>query len=193
MSSRCAPLARDLLLHHGRLLRCGWRTSRSPDRKVLTSEILPAFATSCSTLLWIGVRSYTRGYYELLEAAGSVCWTADKDPAAARWGHPERHLTCDVMQLASGGDAPRFAGVLCNGVFGYGIDGSRRQAAATERLAHIVPRGGWLMLGWNTHCCRDPLAWISAMRLFEPEPLGELPARRAVPGTTHVFDILRRI
>jgi hypothetical protein len=186
-----APLE-TLVVHHLRLARCGWRTERSPDRQVLTSEILPVFARRCATLLWVGVQRYTGGYHALLEQAGATCWTVDLDPGVAKWGHPERHLVCDVLQLPRTPESVRFAGVLCNGVLGYGIDGARAQAQAIERLAAVMEPGGWLLLGWNTHKCDDPLLCASVRRNFEPAPLEALPPRRRVPGTTHVFDILRR-
>jgi hypothetical protein len=186
------PSLQDAVLHHVGLARRGWRTAHSPDRWVLTSEILPVFARNCSTLLWIGVRRYTAGYPELLEQSGAICWTLDLDPAVARWGRPERHLTYDLLQLPRAMKGFRFDGVLCNGVLGYGINGADPQAAAIDSLAALVRPGGWVMIGWNTHRCADPLSHPSTRRRFAPASLDGLPPRRIVPGTTHVFDMLRR-
>jgi hypothetical protein len=86
----------------------------------------------------------------------------------------------------------RFDGVLCNGVLGYGINGAEPQAAAIDSLAALVEPGGWVLIGWNTHRCADPLLHGSARRHFAPAALDGLPPRQVVPGTTHVFDILRR-
>ena len=174
-----------------RLVRYGGRTEASPDRLYLTAVLLPAFARLGPRLLWVGVRRYTRAYYAALEAEGAQCWTLDIDPLAAAWGAAERHVVGDLLEPESFPPAARFSAILCNGVFGYGIDDLRGQQAAIGRLAALLEPGGRLLLGWNTHNSRDPRALFDRAGLAH-DPLGELPARTVIRGTTHVFDLLRR-
>jgi hypothetical protein len=191
-SVRLQPLASSWLRHQLRYARCGGRTERSPDRLILVEGLLPAFADHCARILWIGVRRYTAAYPAALERNGAACWTLDIDPAARRWGHPRRHLTCDLLRLADLDPQLRFDAVLCNGVFGYGVDTPERQQAAVRAMGAAIADGGWLMLGWNSHRVQDPLPAALATGLFRPTPLAGLSPRLEVAGTTHVFDILRR-
>ena len=168
------------------------RIMRSPDRLVLVGEMLPLFAAHNTTILWVGVRRYTRRYPALLERGGAVCWTTDISPKAARWGRPGRHLVCDLLEIDQAFEPGAFTAVLCNGVFGFGIDDPDAQTRALEAMAAILAPGGWLLLGWNTDRTTDILELAALDRWFEPAPLGPLPARRRIAGTTHVYDLLRR-
>jgi hypothetical protein len=159
---------------------------------VLRELILPAFAANCASILWIGVRRYTRGYPALLERNGATCWTLDVDPAARAHGHGARHVTADLLDLPSWAPPGRFDAVLCNGVFGYGINSPTAQHAAVLAMSDLLADGGWLLLGWNTHRIEDPLHCATGSGLFRPASLAGLPVRLPVPGTTHVFDILSR-
>ena len=168
------------------------RIVASPDRVILVGEILPAFAAFGGGLLWVGVRRYTETYPEILEAKGAQVWTADIDPDNAVWGQNGRHITADLLQIDKHFRAGQFSGLLCNGVFGFGVDTIETQTTALRSMAEVMAPGGWLLLGWNTDRTADPLANPAFARWFEPGSLEGLPARRAVAGTTHVYDLARR-
>lgn len=167
------------------------RIMRSPDRLVLVADYLPAFARPGGQILWIGVKRYTQGYPQLLERDGATCWTTDIDPKVARWGHPTRHVVADLCKLDEALEPQCFSGVLCNGVFGFGVDAPAQQQAAWAAIARAIKPGGLLLLGWNTDRCADPVAG-GPPAPFERAQLSGLPSRREIAGTTHVYDLLRR-
>jgi SAM-dependent methyltransferase len=168
-----------------------WRITQSPDRVLLVSEMLPAAAALGGNILWVGVRQYTKAYPACLEQEGGVCWTLDFDPRAARWGQPGRHVVSDLVEI-DGHFAPQtFTAVLCNGVFGWGVDGADRQTAALAGMRRALAPGGLLLLGWNTDRMDDPDA-LAAAAGFEPCGFAGLTHRHDVADTTHVYQFYRR-
>ncbi len=165
------------------------RIARRPDRRMLHDRILPAF-TGFRSMLWAGCRAYTADYYPVLESQGGACWTMDIDPAANIWGNGERHVTADLTQIDRHFEAGTFDAVLCNGVFGWGIDTPDRQREALHAMAAVLDSGGVLLLGWNTHKVVDPVGL--AAPLFERHDLSGLPSHLTVPGSTHRYDLLRK-
>lgn len=166
--------------------------ARSPDRVVLIEEFLPQFAEGPGKILFVGVRAYTKGYPALLERDGAECWTSDIVPTSARWGNPGRHWTGDLLEVGEAFEPGEFRAVLCNGVFGFGVDGREMQASAFAAMAKVMAPGGLLLLGWNTDRTPDPLDAEAWRPLFEPAEMEGLPMRRKIEGTTHVYDLLRR-
>ncbi len=164
---------------------------RLPDRKQLAETYLPAFAAEGGTMLWVGTRKYTADDYAVLERHGGEVWTTDIDPAAARWGRERRHRTGDVCDAdALFGDLT-FDAILCNGVFGYGVDDAAQQRRALIAMARILRPGGRLLLGWNTDKIEDPLEAGLPVPWFGPADFAG-PSRVRFPEVTHVYDNLVR-
>ena len=97
-----------------------------------------------------------------------------------------------MLELAGLFPAEHFDVVLCNGVFGFGVDTPAAQTRAWEAMAAVLKPGGLLLLGWNTDRIDDPLSPNLAGRWFEPCRFPELESRRIVEGCTHVYDFLQR-
>ena len=173
--------------------RTSRRTQRSPDRRLLLETILPAVAAEGARVLWVGCRRYTSDYPAILEASGGVCWTSDIAEDAAAFGRNGRHRTGDLQEVDRLFADQRFGAVLCNGVFGYGVDDEAAQRKAMVAMSAVLQPAGTLLLGWNTDKIDDPLRPSIIGDLFEPAARWGLPTRTAVPGTTHVYDLLRRI
>ncbi|HVZ29179.1 MAG TPA: class I SAM-dependent methyltransferase [Asticcacaulis sp.] len=165
------------------------RIARRPDRCMLRDKILPVFA-GFRSVLWVGCRAYTVDYYPLLESQGGACWTLDIDPAAAEYGNGERHEACDLTTADQRFGSVAFASILCNGIFGWGIDTHDRQAEALRAMAAVLEPGGVLLLGWNTHKTADPAPLAAA--LFERYSLPGLASHVAVSGSTHRYDLFRK-
>jgi hypothetical protein len=171
--------------------------SRSPDRVVLTKTIIPALGrtgtlASGTDVLWIGCRGYTKTYYRLLERWGAWCWTLDGDPTVARWGRRDRHIVGNMLELDRLFPELRFDAVLCNGVFGFGVDTPADQTRAFAAMAGVAKPAGWLLLGWNSDRVPDPLEAKLASRWFQTAALPGFGTRQVVPGCTHVYDVFRR-
>jgi hypothetical protein len=165
------------------------RIARRPDRRMLTDTYLPAFA-GFRSVLWAGCRAYTADYYPVLESQGGTCWTMDIDPAAAEYGNGDRRQVCDLTALDRTFSAGMFDAVLCNGVFGWGVDTPETQAEALRAMAAVLADGGVLLMGWNTHKTADPAPLASA--LFERHSLPGINSHVAVGGSTHRYDLFRK-
>jgi SAM-dependent methyltransferase len=167
------------------------RVRRNPGRIALVSEILPAYAACGGRILWIGCRRYTKDYGRLLEKCGGECWTIDIEIGHAKWGEKGRHLTGDLLSIDQLVAAGSFDSVLCNGVFGFGVDTRSAQLAALEAMKRILKPGGRLLLGWNTERVEDPLSLDFVQEAFVGDALTEHDARWAVPEAGYVYDFLR--
>jgi hypothetical protein len=167
-------------------------TMRSPDRAVLRDHILPAFAENGGEILWVGCRRYTKEYPALLEARDATCWTIDIDPRVSRFGHPKRHITGSLLDAERLLPRKEWDAILCNGVFGFGIDEPSQQCHALAVMANLLAPGGWLMLGWNTDRVHDMHALAARVGTLWPAPYGEFPQRMAVEGVTHVYDFFQK-
>lgn len=168
------------------------RVRRNPGRIALVNEILPAYARLGSRILWIGCRRYTKSYGRLLSAHGGECWTTDIEPSHQKWGEPGRHFTCDLLEIDRIQAPASFDTVLCNGVFGFGIDTPEMQLKALKAMSQVLKPGGRLLLGWNTERVADPTTMDFTNTAFAADdPTGHGP-RREIPEAGYVYAFLRR-
>jgi len=168
------------------------RVKKNPGRVVLVNEILPAYSACGGRILWIGCRRYTKSYGALLRRNGGECWTLDIEEAHAKWGERGRHLTGDLVIVDQLVASDSFDSVLCNGVFGFGVNTRPAQVAAVQAMARILKPGGRLLLGWNTDRVEDPLMLDFVRRTFIGDDLMGRGTRRTVPEAGYVYDFLRR-
>lgn len=163
-----------------------------PDRRLLEEGVLGALARAPvpRTVLFVGTRWYTASYERRLRGHRFV--TLDVDPAAARHGSRQAHLTCCLSEADAHLPAGAFDAVIVNGVFGWGLDDAARGAAALRACRTLLDPGGWLLIGWNDVPGRRPFDIGVTARAagFAPAacpPLGEAVVR--VPGSAgHVFE-----
>lgn len=160
---------------------------------MLADHYLPAVADRGGTILWIGTRPYTAMTYDTLALGGGTVWTSDIDPAAARWGCPERHRTGDVCRIDEVFADTAFDTVLYNGVVGFGVDAQADQVRSLEAIARILKPGGLLIFGWNTDRIGDPLQSGVIGPDYRPQAFANHPSRVTFDGSTHVYDVLRRV
>jgi SAM-dependent methyltransferase len=190
------PIAKRLLPRSVRLwtkdILNARRVRRNPGRIALVREILPAYAACGGRILWIGCRRYTKSYGPLLEQNGGQCWTVDIESAHAKWGETGRHFTWDLLLIDQLLAAESFDTVLCNGVFGFGVDARPAQLAALQAMAGILKPGGRMLLGWNTERVEDPLSFDFLQSTFVGDNLTAHGARWAVPEAGYVYEFLRR-
>ncbi|MDR3751070.1 MAG: class I SAM-dependent methyltransferase [Terracidiphilus sp.] len=159
---------------------------------VLVNEILPAYAACGGRILWVGCRRYTREYGALLERKGGTCWTTDIEITHAQWGQRGRHFTWDLVGIDELIAEGAFDSVLCNGVFGFGVDTRAAQLAALKAMGRVLKPGGRLLLGWNTDRVADPLTFDYVESSFVADGSIAQGGRITVSGAGYVFDFLRR-
>ncbi len=166
--------------------------SRSPDRIFLVEKLLPAYSRSAKNILWVGCQKYTRSYAHILESHGAACWTIEIDPSAAQWGNGDRHMVGDLLEIESLFKEIQFDAILCNGIFGFGVNSQEQQEAALRAMhAKLAPRG-WLLLSWNRDRSRDPISIGVVDGFFRPEAPEGLHSHYEIVGTTHVYELLRK-
>jgi SAM-dependent methyltransferase len=196
MQTVAAPIARRIVARPVRLwvkdLLNARQVRRNPGRIALVNEILPAYAKLGGRMLWIGCRRYTKEYGALLEKNGGECWTTDIEPDHAKWGELGRHFTMDLLKIDSLIAGRSFDTVLCNGVFGFGVDTRDAQLTALKAMHAILKPGGRLLLGWNLERVDDPAASNFVRSDFTPDDLIGRGGRYEVPEAGYRYAFLRR-
>jgi hypothetical protein len=168
------------------------RVRRDPGRIALVNEILPAYAVLGGRILWIGCRRYTKEYGAILSRNGGECWTTDIEIVHAKWGEKDRHFTWDLVHIDELIAGRFFDTLLCNGVFGFGVDTREAQLAALGAMRNVLKPGGRLLLGWNTERVEDPAAFDFVQNGFVADDLLGRGGRFEVPEAGYVYSFLRR-
>lgn len=169
----------------------------APDRTVLETIIFPYFQYlgDVRSVLFVGCDWYTR-HYESAFFRGKDYWTIDPAPGARKFAG-RQHVVAPLEELQRHFPPQRFDLIVCNGVFGYGLN-RREQCEAAFRECHARLRdGGFLIVGWDDVPERTPvpmgeIAALGAFAKIEFPPLGTW---RHVTDTPyrHTFDFYRRM
>jgi SAM-dependent methyltransferase len=147
------------------------------DRRVLEQVMLPYFLQEDAyrDVLFVGCGWYTKGYNRHFEEKKNY-WTVDINPWRKRYGakqhivdglqHLDKHFSPGVLDL-----------ILCNGVFGWGLDEKADVEQAFRACRDCLREDGVLVIGWNDIEERRPfaLAECQSLRAFQPfvfPPLG---------------------
>lgn len=140
----------------------------TPDRRVLEGDILAAIA-SCPEfrrVLFVGCDWYTAHYGGLLP--GLALTTLDPERRRARFG-ASRHVIDTLQNLELHFEPASFDVIVCNGVYGWGLDRRDDCERAFAACATRLRPDGLFVLGWNDVRERDP-APLSEVALSELEP-----------------------
>lgn len=181
---------------HGFLIGRGIDIRRlRPDRRVLERQIFPWLLSMpmCRRVLFVGCAWYTQHYPRIF--AEREFWTFECDPQLARFGGP-RHVIDTCARVRDHFAASSLDAVICNGVYGYGLDDAVALDATLRGFAEVLQSGGLLVFGWNNVPGNDPLGLAErdgfpGFRRAVGGPFGgrryEVPSRNR-----HTFDILER-
>jgi len=164
----------------------------SPDRVILERQILPAFAAdgSLRSLLFVGCERYTRHYAAMFAPASERFRTLDIDPRRARFGNTG-HVVAALQDVDRHLLAASVDGVVCNGVYGFGIYERDELAKALRASFAVLRPGGIFVLGWNDVPAFAPFdpceVALAAGFVRDARLLGEWRVRTDTP-TRHTFD-----
>jgi SAM-dependent methyltransferase len=168
----------------------------APDRTVLETIIFPYFQylTEVRSVLFVGCDWYTR-HYESAYFPDKDYWTLDPAPSARKFAGPQ-HVVAPLEELGRHFPAGRFDLIVCNGVFGYGLNGLSQCEAAFDQCHSRLRAGGYLVVGWDDIPERTPvpitaLRSLHAFQKLEFPPLGSW---HYVTDTEyrHTYDFYRR-
>lgn len=169
---------------------------KSPDRKVLEQTLLPWLSRrhGVGEVLFVGCDWYTRGYRKWFRPDGYT--TLDFDPDKKLFGSSSRHITDSMANLSQHVAPGSLDLVICNGVFGWGLDDPADIEAAFSAAAKALRSGGLFLFGWNDTPGHRPMQpdEINALAHLRPvvmEPLGV--SRTAALGEgRHVFQMFSK-
>ena len=164
---------------------------RTLDRDTLEQVILPAYAARADikTVLFVGCAWYTRHYERMLP--GRVYWTIDPDPWKKRFG-ARRHIVAGLESLGAHIAPGSLDLIVCNGVFGWGLDDRADCERAFAGCFEALRSAGELIIGWNDVPELRPLelASLQSLARFRPLIFGPLGSAQylANPENRHVFN-----
>ena len=184
------------VLTHDLLLSCGIdQRKRTEDRRILETVILPYFAErdEYARVLFIGCEWYTQGYTKIFEARDY--WTLEIDPAHRRYG-AKQHVIAGLQDITRHFPANGFDLIICNGVFGWGLNEPNAVEQAFAGCRACLRPGGVFVLGWNDTIdhCPIPLDDMTSLRSLEPFEFPPLAMSEYLTETVnrHVFRFYRR-
>jgi len=170
-----------------------WRLS-VPDRKILEDQILPHFAEreDVRRVLDVGCAWFTRFYHELIPKA--EYWTIERFPELQKFGAPN-HKAISLLEIGDHFDNASFDLVVCNGVFGWGVDQPEEIDAGLTAISDALRPGGFLLIGWDDNDSNRPEGLKAAIEQkfeeLEIEALGGQEIRTDTPWR-HVFSFYQR-
>jgi len=163
---------------------------RTLDREILENTIIPFFvARGVRRVLFVGTDWFTKHYERYF--TGSDYWTIEIEPRRRRFGAAQ-HIVDSVQHLDRHFPKAYFDLILCNGVFGWGLDDPVSCERAFQQCYDCLRDQGILMLGWNDVPEHRPFPLESIQSLarfarFEDSPLGAW--RYATPTLNrHTYD-----
>ena len=148
----------------------GFRLSlRTEDRHILENTILPYIAQSdkYQTIVFVGCDWYTSKYKKYFKRKDY--WTIEIDPAMTRYG-AKRHIIDSVSNLEKHFAPGSVDAVICNGVFGFGLNEPRDVEQAFSAIYSRLRINGLLVFGWNNLPRHKPfpVEQISSLEKFRP-------------------------
>ena len=150
---------------------------KNEDRRVLEQAIFPYFlrSESCKDVLFVGCDWYTEGYNKWFEEKKNY-WTVDVDASNEKYGS-KQHIVDRLQNVGRHFPAGAFDLIVCNGVFGWGLDARPDAEQAFQACYRCLRENGVLIIGWDgiEERCPFPLDDCQSLRAFKPlifPPLG---------------------
>lgn len=161
---------------------------KTEDRRILEQVIFPYFLNDASyhNILFVGCHWYTRGYNKLFEESKDY-WTIDVEPKRARYG-AKKHIIDGLQNLREHFAPEALRLILCNGVFGWGLDRKEDVEQAFEACFECLSDDrGVLVVGWDDINERRPfpLEHCYSLRSFKPFIFPPLKVEQYVTDTAY--------
>ena len=166
------------------------------DRIVMERDIFPEYARdpSIKRMLFVGCGRYTAHYQQLFFPTKDF-WTIEPDPGAAGFG-AKQHVIAPLEDLDRHFPPAHFDFILCNGVYGWGLDRHEQLEAAFAQCHSRLRDDGHLFFGWDDIPQRAPvdLDTVSSRARFRKYTFPPLGTWRYLTDTPyrHTFDFYRK-
>ncbi len=165
---------------------------RTDDRRILEQIIIPYLASQQNThrVLFVGCEWYTRHYKKFF--AGKEYWTIDFDASKSTYGSKGRHIVDSIEHIGTYFAENYFDVIVCNGVFGWGLNTKEQTKNAFGGCYKILRTGGSFVLGWNDIPVAKPFhpEECTALRQFQSQIFPPLGTTQYIPITSngHTFN-----
>ncbi len=118
---------------------------RSHARTILEEKILPYYVSGkqFERILFVGCDPYT-AHYEMLFGTKEY-WTIDSDSKKRHFGS-QRHIVDRIQNLQLHFTPGYFDAIICNGVYGWGLNTKDQCEAGFSACYHGLRKGGEFVL-----------------------------------------------
>jgi len=154
---------RDVLSIMGFDLRLG-----THDRDILEGIIFPYLVESdeYKKIVFIGTAYYTKGYCKIFK--NKVFYTLEYDRKQAVFGC-KLHIIDSFTEISSHFKESEVDVVICNGVYGYGLNNEQDVNRAFQSTYKVLRKGGVFIFGWSN--CKEHSPYdvenTQALKLFQ--------------------------
>ena len=169
--------------------------TRPHDRYLLEQVIFPALRRrpDFQRFLFVGCDEFTEDYPARFADRRFV--TIDVDPEKARFGARE-HIVDSFTNVAAHFGPASLDAVICNGVFGWGLDDPVEIDQAVDQTYNCLRPGGIFIVGWNDVGPWRPASFddVEGFARFAPlslEPF-DTPVYRTLGPLRHVYNFYVR-
>ena len=142
---------------------------QTEDRRVLEQMIFPYFMnnSALNDIVFVGCDWYTRGYNAWFREK-HYC-TIELDPSKRKYGAPH-HIVDGLQNISRHMSPDTVDAIICNGVFGWGLNQSADVDKAVWGCHEVLRPGGLLVIGVDGVEERRPeaLERSHALLAFEP-------------------------
>jgi SAM-dependent methyltransferase len=156
---------------------------RKEDRRILEQVIFPYLVSrsDLKTIVFVGCEIYTRGYNRVFRRKNYI--TLDVEPHHRKFG-AKQHIVDRMENITEHFMKSSVDVVVCNGVFGWGLDDPVAADRAIQGVSECLRFGGLFIVGWNDipERCPFKLADCPSTALFSPF---EFPALGTSEYLTH--------
>lgn len=123
---------------------------QTDDRRVLENIIFPYFLQQSRfrNVLFIGCEWYTKGYNHWFESHKKNLWTLEVKPWKRVFG-AKQHIIGSMQDMSHHFTRDSIDLIICNGVFGWGLNDKPDVEAAFQACFYCIRPGGVLIIGWN--------------------------------------------
>jgi len=169
----------------------GWLRIDTPmlteDRRVLEQIIFAHYGSDprIKTVLFVGCDWFTAHYQRRYFTAHDY-WTIDPDSTRRRFG-AKQHIVARLEEIEQYFPSGFFDLIICNGVYGWGLDRAEDCEAAMSQSYRCLAEAGHLLLGWNDIPQRDPapLSSVISLSRFSPYPFPAFGSWQYLTDTPH--------
>ena len=166
------------------------------DRRVLEHAIFGYYTMrpEVRSILFVGCQWYTR-HYERMFFPRHDFWTIEPAEASRKHG-ARQHVVAPLERLDAFFPERYFDLIICNGVFGYGLDSPEQCEAAFDHCYTRLAEGGQFVLGWDDVPERRPLPLesVRSLKRFRRVKFPPLGTERYLTDTSyrHLYEFYAR-